>query len=286
MRVGAVFPQTEMGSDAGAIRDLAQAVEAMGFDHLLLYDHILGADPSGRKPPLSGPYTVDSSFHEPLVTLGYLAAVTTTLEFTTGVIVLPQRQTALVAKQAAEVDLLSGGRLRLGVGTGWNYVEYEALDSNFHDRGKRQEEQIQVMRELWANEVVDFEGEWHRIDRAGLNPMPSRQIPIWLGGGDDRLLRRIGRVGDGWIAPTMSPEKGKGFVERLRSYVREADRDEDSVGIEARAHVSDGAERWAADAEAWSALGATHISMATMDAGLATPDDHIEAFRQYREAIG
>jgi probable F420-dependent oxidoreductase len=192
----------------------------------------------------------------------------------------------LVAKQAAEVDLLSGGRLRLGVGSGWNYVEYEALGANFHDRGKRQEEQIRVMRELWANAVVDFEGRWHRIDRAGLNPRPSRRIPIWLGGGDDRLLRRIGRVGDGWIAPSMDAEKGKGYVERLRSYVREADRDEDSVGIEARAHVSHGPARWGADVEAWAALGATHISVATMDAGLATPDDHIEALRRYREAVG
>ncbi len=285
MRFGAVFPQTEIGTDPAAIRDLAQAVEAMSYDHLVLYDHILGADPADRDPPLRGPYTSAHPFHEPFVTLGYLAALTTTIELTTGVIVLPQRQTALVAKQAAQVDLLSGGRLRLGVGSGWNHVEFEALGQNFHDRGRREEAQIELMRALWAQEFVEVQDPWHRIDRAGLNPRPARRIPIWLGGSDDRMLRRAARIGDGWIVSRMSPADAAGPIERLRRYAAEAGREPAHVGIEGRAYVQDGPDRWGADAEAWAALGASHLSLATMDAGLATPDAHIEAFRRYRDAV-
>ncbi len=148
MRLGAVFPQTEVGSDPATARDLAQVVEESGFDHLLAYDHVLGAS-HDREPKLMGPYTEESLFHEPFVLFGFLAAATSRLELVTGVLILPQRQTALVAKQAAEVDVLSGGRLRLGVGVGWNYVEYDALNQKFSDRGKRQEEQIEVLLRLW-----------------------------------------------------------------------------------------------------------------------------------------
>ena len=285
MRLGAIFPQTEIGTDPTAIRDLAQAVEAIGYDHLLLYDHILGADPTGRDPPLHGPYTNAHPFHEPFVTLGYLAALTTTLELTTGVIVLPQRQTALVAKQAAQVDLLSGGRLRLGVGSGWNHVEFQALGESFHDRGRREEAQVELLRSLWANELVDVEDSWHRVDRAGLNPRPTRQIPIWFGGSDERLLRRIGRIGDGWIVSRLTPAEAAGPIERLRSYAREAGRDPAAIGFEGRAYLQDGPGRWTADADAWATLGASHLSISTMEGGLTTPDAHIDAFRRYREAI-
>ena len=286
MRIGAVFPQTEIGNDPIVIRDYAQAVEGMGYDHLLIYDHVLGADPADRHPPLTGPYTLDSAFHEPFVLMGYLAGQTTTLELTTGVIVLPQRQTPLVAKQAAEVDILSGGRLRLGVGSGWNYVEYEAMGEDFSTRGRRQEEQVQLLRDLWSEESLSLRGQWHRIDRAGLKPRPGRAIPIWFGGAADRLLERAGRLGDGWIAARIAPEDAPAVVERLRGAAQDAGRDPAAFGIEGRAQVSDGAVSWAARAHAWEALGATHMSIATMDAGFAGPDQHLEALRQYRETVG
>ena len=204
MELGAVFPQTEIGDDPAAVRDFAQAVEGMGLTHLLIYDHVVGA--AADRFERQVPYTKDSMFHEPFVTLGYLAACTTTIELVTGVIILPQRQTVLVAKQAAEVDVLSGGRLRLGVGTGWNHVEFEALNENFHNRGKRQEEQVALMRALWADEIIDFEGNWHSVRQAGINPRPKGTIPIWFGGRDDRLVTRAARIGDGWM-PQVSPTK-------------------------------------------------------------------------------
>src|SRR4030088_2920597 len=200
MRIGVVFPQTEIGAEAGAARAYVQRVDELGFRHLLAYDHVVGADPAVHAG-WAGPYDVHTTFHEPLVMFGYLAAVTTTLELVTGVIILPQRQAVLVAKQAAEVDLLSEGRLRLGVGLGWNAVEYEALGENFTNRGKRSEEQIAVMRALWTQDVVDFHGRWHHISHAGLNPLPiQRPIPLWLGGGRpgvEAVIERIGRLADG-----------------------------------------------------------------------------------------
>src|SRR3712207_5049701 len=199
MRLGAIFPQLESGADPVAIRDYAQAVEGMGYDHILIYDHVLGADTASR-PNWRGPYTAQSLFHEPFVLYGYFAAVTERVELVTDVIILPQRQTALVAKQAAEIDVLSGGRLRLGVGIGWNEVEYEALGESFRNRGARSEEQIEVLRLLWTQEVVDFQGRWHTITAAGINPLPVRRpIPLWIGGTAEPVLRRIGRLGDGWF---------------------------------------------------------------------------------------
>jgi probable F420-dependent oxidoreductase len=281
MELGIVFPQSEIGNDPLAIRDFAQAAEELGFSHLLIYDHVLGADPD-RPGGWEGPYDKDVPFHEPFVTLGYLAAVTRTLELATGVIILPQRQAALVAKQAAEVDLLSGGRLRLGVGIGWNAVEYEALGQDFHDRGKRQEEQIELMRQLWAKDSISFEGKWHRVTRAGINPRPSREIPIWFGGTAEALLRRVARIGDGWI-PIMGPtDTAKALLDRIRGHLDAEGRDPGAFGIQAQAQVRGGdPDRWARFAEGWRALGATHLAIATMNAGLATPDDHIEAARRF-----
>ena len=204
MKIGVTFPQTEIGSDPAAVLDYAQAAEGLGFSHLIVFDHVLGANAANR-PGWSGAYQHTDSFYEPFALFGYLAGVTRRLELVTAVIILPQRQTALVAKQAATVDVLSGGRLRLGVGIGWNDVEYEALGENFHDRGRRSEEQIEVMRALWTNELVTYEGRWHRITDAGINPLPvQRPIPVWLGGGADPVLRRVARMADGWF-PQVRP---------------------------------------------------------------------------------
>jgi probable F420-dependent oxidoreductase len=286
MKVGVVFPQTEIGNDPAVIKDFAQAAEALGYTHLLAYDHVLGADPN-REGGWTGPYTKDTPFHEPFVLFGYLAAVTTTLELVTGVIILPQRQTALVAKQTAELAVLSGGRLRLGIGTGWNTVEYEALGEDFHNRGRRQEEQVRLLRELWANETIDFKGKWHRVDRAGIKPLPPGPIPIWFGGRDEAVLKRAARVGDGWM-PLMAPgDDLSAALDRLHSYLRAAGRNPDSFGIEGFGGIAGGdPDRWRQVADGWRAAGATHMSLRTMGAGLATPRDHIDAIRRYKEAVG
>lgn len=287
MRIGVVFPQTEIGASPSGIKDYVQAAEDLGYAHLLTYDHVLGADVR-QYPGWNGPYTHNDMFHEPFVLFGYLAALTRRLELVSGVIILGQRQTALVAKQAAEVDVLTGGRLRLGVGIGWNHVEYEALGTNFHDRGRRSEEQIAVLRALWTQDVVHFKGRWHRITHAGLNPLPvQRPIPIWLGGRAEAVVRRVGRLADGWF-PQFAPDKaGEETLNRMRGYAREAGRDPAAIGIEARINYAGGdPERWAREAEAWRKLGATHLSVNTMKAGLRSPDEHIKAIRQLKEVLG
>jgi probable F420-dependent oxidoreductase len=286
VQVGVTFPQSEIGADPGVIRDYAQAAEDLGYEHLLAYDHVLGADPSNREGWRG--YTHKTMFHEPLTLFCYLAAITQRLELVSGVIVLPQRQAALVAKQAAEVDVLSSGRLRLGVGIGWNAVEYEALGEDFSTRGARIEEQIEVMRLLWSREVVSYEGKYHRIDEAGINPLPvQRPIPVWMGARADVGLRRTARMADGWFPLGALDEKMREAVKRLRGYVEEAGRDPDSVGIEARLDVSRvHPEEWIAQTEAWRSLGATHISVNTMNAGLGSPQEHVESIRRYKEALG
>jgi probable F420-dependent oxidoreductase len=283
MRIGVVFPQTEIGVDPGVVRDFAIAAEELGYKHILAYDHVLGANPASRlgwRPP----YTHKSPFHEPFVLFGYLAALTKAIELVTGIIVLPQRQTALVAKQAAALDVLSGGRLRLGIGIGWNSVEYEALGANFKDRGARSEEQVQLMRRLWTEELVTFEGRWHKITDAGLNPLPvQRPIPVWFGGTDDRALRRLARLGDGWF-PLLAPdEKCRAAIERVAAYAREAGRDPREIGIEGRITYGQDPDSWLATVESWQKLGATHLSINTMNSGLATAA-HIDAIRRFREA--
>lgn len=289
MQLGVTFPQTEIGADPAAVRDVVQAAEGLGYDHLIVYDHVLGADIS-QYPGWHGAYTHRHLFHEPLVLFGYLAAITHRLQLVTAVIILGQRQTALVAKQAAEVDVLSGGRLRLGVGIGWNPVEYEALGKNFHDRGKRSEEQMTVLRALWTNEVIDFHGRWHHISHAGLNPRPVQQpIPLWLGGGRpgvDAVLERIGRLADGWF-PQFPPDAlGRDTLERMRAYARAAGRDPARIGIEGRIRVTSGTpDAWAQEAEDWGAVGATHLSVNTMDAGYQTPQAHIAAMEQFYHTV-
>jgi probable F420-dependent oxidoreductase len=287
MRIGAVFPQTEIGTDPAVIRDYAQVVEELGFAHIVIYDHVLGAS-TALRPGWSGPYTSESSFHEPFVLFGYLAALTRRVELVTGVIILPQRQTALVAKQTAEVDVLSGGRLRLGVGVGWNPVEYEALDEDFATRGARMDEQIAVLRALWAEPVITFDGRFHTIHDAGINPLPVRRsIPIWIGGHSDAALRRAGRLGDGWMPQLPPDDEMRAQVAKVRRYAREAGRPENAVGIEARlsiAQVSD-ESGWMAYAQGWRDLGATYLGVNTMRAGLASPRDHIETLRNVKAVI-
>jgi probable F420-dependent oxidoreductase len=278
MRVGAVFPQTEIGNDPGDIRRWAAAVEALDFDHIMAYDHVLGAGTDGR-PDWRG-YTSEDPFHEVFVLFGYLAGITRRVELATGVLVLPQRQTALVAKQAAEVDVLSGGRLRLGVGVGWNEVEYGALGESFRDRGARSEEQIGLLRELWSTPVITHSGRWHQVDRAGINPRPAAGlIPVWLGGGSDQTLRRVARMGDGWL-PTGDPGPAAGALARLRDYLRQAGRQPGDVGIEPRLTLASVPPAdWAGYAVRWRDLGATHLTISTMGAGHATVSDHLSALR-------
>ena len=288
MQIGVTFPQTEIGADPVAIRDYAQAADGLGYDHVVVFDHVLGADPTHR-PGWKG-YTQQSMFHEPFVLFGYFAALTK-LELVPAVIILPQRQTALVAKQAAEVDVLTSGKLRLGVGVGWNPVEYEALGMDFKMRGRVVEEQIEVMRLLWNHEVVSYKGQFHTIVEAGLNPLPIRRsIPVWMGGSADTLLRRTARMGDGWFPQGPPDDKMREAVERLRGYIKEAGRDPSAVGIEARVNASAGnLDEWIRQTEGWRTLGgdwgATHISLNTMGAGFKSPREHIEAIRRYKEAI-
>ena len=275
MQLGVVFPQTEIGADPGGVHAFAQAAEEIGYGHLLAYDHVLGADVSQRSD-WPGPYTAEHQFHELFVLFGYLAAVAPGLELVAGVLVLPQRQTALVAKQAAEVDLLTGGSLRLGVGLGWNYVEFDALGEDFRNRGRRSEEQIDVLRRLWTEPVVEFEGRWHRIPAAGLNPLPvQRPIPIWIGGSAEVAIRRAARLADGFF-PQRPLEGGwPATMERFRGWIEEAGRNPADMGVEWRLNVAEGTpDDWRRSAEEWRALGATHVSVAAMRGGLDV-DGHI-----------
>ena len=282
MKVGVVFPQTEIGADPYYIRDYGQAAEELGFAHILAYDHVVGANPASRAN-WRAPYSHMDMFHEPLVLFSYLAGVTRRIEFCTGIIILPQRQTVLVAKQAASLDVLSGGRLRFGIGIGWNPVEYEALGENFKNRGRRSEEQIEVLRRLWTHPTVSFDGRWHKITDAGINPLPTqRPIPIWFGGSDERALRRLARLGDGWFPLLPPDERCRAMIDKIRVYTRDAGRESDAIGIEGRIAYDQGStEAWQKELEAWQDLGATHLSFNTMKAGLNSPSAHIEAIRRF-----
>jgi probable F420-dependent oxidoreductase len=287
MNFGVVFPQTEFGNDPAAIKDYAQTAEALGYDYVLVYDHVLGAHPN-RERKLTGPYTHDHPFHEPMVFFGFLAAITTRLQLTTGIVILPQRQTALVAKQAAEVDVLSGGRLRLGVGLGWNHVEYEALGKDFRTRGRRIEEQVKVLRRLWTEPLVTYRGADHIIDNAGLNPMPiQRPIPIWFGGTAEPALERAARLADGWMPAGRKPDDAmKRLIEQLDKFLAQAGRDRNAFGIDPWIPITGiQKEEWRQRVEAWRQLGATHIAVDTMRARFASPEQHIEAIQAFREIL-
>ena len=286
MKYGVVFPQTEFPSDPIAIKDFAQAAEDLGYHHLLAYDHLLGANPD-RDGGWSGPYTYTDPFQEPLVLFSYLAGLTERLSFISGIIILPQRETVLFAKQAATLDVLCQGRLRLGIALGWNKVEYIAQNKDFHNRGARIEEQVQVLQKLWTEQLVTFEGRWHTIPDAGLNPLPvQRPIPLWFGGHADPVLRRIATLGDGWLPNYRSPEDGKEGLERLQDYVAEAGRTMKDIGIEPRLRYEDGDQNtWRELAQGWASAGATHLTVITMGAGFSSPQEHIQAITRYAKAL-
>jgi len=288
MKIGSVFPQVEIGNDPGKVRDYAQAVEALEYTHLLAFDHVLGANPE-RPGGWKGPYTYRHPFHEPFVLFGFLAGVTTRVGLVSGIIILPQRQTALVAKQAATVDVLSGGRLRLGVAVGWNPVEFEALGEDFRTRGQRIEEQIDVLRTLWTKELVTVKGRKHSIPDAGINPLPvQRPIPIWMGGESEPVLRRTARIADGWMPHFRPGSEAQTVVDRLHGWIKEAGRDPATFGIEGRYTLTQvPREQRAKELAAWRAMrGVTHISINTMGLGLKSPADHVEALRRFKEEAG
>ena len=276
MRIGVVFPQTELGGDVGAVRAYGQGVAELGFTHVLAYDHVVGADPAVY-PGWDGPYDLHTTFHEPFVMFGYLAALTS-LEFVTGIIIAPQRQTALLAKQAAEVDLLAAGRFRLGLGIGWNRVEYEALGQEFRTRGRRLDEQISLLRRLWTEESVTFDGQFDHIKGAGLAPLPvQRPIPLWLGAQSPVAYRRVGRAADGWF-PQISP--GPELTEAqsiIAAAAAEAGRDPGSIGMDGRVSWRGDIDLLADRLGQWQRVGATHLSVNTMGAGLSTVDEHLSA---------
>jgi probable F420-dependent oxidoreductase len=295
MDFGVVFPTTQIGSDPAVIRDFAQTAEGLGYRRLLAYDHVLGAVHADRDPPLAGPYTERDPFHEPLVLLGFLAACTTAIELEVAVLVLPQRQTVLVAKQTAEVDVLSGGRLVLAVGTGWNRVEYESMGVPFSRRGRRLDEQVEVLRRLWREPVVDLEGEFHRIDRAGLAPRPVRgDIPLWFGGGAESSLQRAARTGDGFVFGSASAHTHDRAA-RLRQLVAEQGRDPAAFPLETMIDYSLGPQVWADQVVAWEASGGSILSIRTMSTGadyhgvartqLADPAAHITALHEFHRVV-
>ncbi len=285
VQLGIVVPQNELPDPTGVVA-VAEAAAAAGFAHVLLYDHVLGAERGGGRE-LSGPYDVDDPFHEVMVMLGHLAGHVA-LELWTGVLILPQRQAALVAKQAAQVDVLCGGRLRLGVGVGWNPVEYEALGEGWHDRGTRYEEQVALMRALWTERVVTFRGRFHTVERAGILPMPlQRPIPLWMGGlTSGRVLERIGRLSDGWIS-FVAP--GHGLEEawaQVQAAASAAGRALDAVGlhgiIQPGADASHGRVR--DQAARWERAGATHLSVSGLGGG-RSPAEHVDFVRVVAEAL-
>jgi probable F420-dependent oxidoreductase len=295
MKFGAVLPTCEIGNDPVAIRDWAQAAESLGYAHIVAYDHVLGAVHDERDPRLWGPYTENDPFHEPFVVFAFLAGVTSTIEFETAVIILPQRQAALVAKQAAEVDVLSGGRLRMGVGTGWNHVEYESLGVEWSDRGRIFDEQLEVIRLLWDNDVVDFSGEHHRIDRAGILPRPANRIPIWFGGFSPVAVRRAARIGDGF---TFASAGSKTIEEAgaLREAVAAAGRDAESFPIELNIPYGLGQPKWESLVAEARDAAISHMCVNTMSTtsewagtpapNLQTPAEHIEALERFIQAVG
>lgn len=285
MKIGAVLPHNEIGTDPGAMKAYAQGIEALGMTHMLLYDHVLGAD-RNRPGGFEGPYDKDIAFHEPFTTFAFIAAVTETIEMVSNVMILPQRQTALVAKQAAEVAILSNNRLRLGIGTGWNKVEYDSLGVSFEQRGKRQEEQVELLRLLWSEDSLDFTGDYHRVELASINPRPSKMIPVWFGGGVKKVLTRAASLGDGWMPLGGPGQASVEMIAHLRAAREQAGKRWDDFGIQAQAMFKGGnPERWAKHAQGWRELGATHLAVRTDSAGFTHVDEHLQAIEAYVAAI-
>lgn len=279
MKIGVVFPQTEIGSDPATIARFATTAESLDYDHILAYDHVIGASTQSR-PDWQGPYTSESMFHEPLVLFSYLAGLTKTIGLVTAVMILPQRQTILVAKQAACVDVLSNGRLRLGIGTGWNEVEYESLAENFNDRGIRSEEQIDLLRRLWQDEAITYKGKWHKITDAGLNPLPlNKNIPIWLGGMAPQVIDRVARIADGWF-PFETKALGS-QIQQMIERAKVAERDPSTIGIECIVPLSTTVDK----IKSLQDLGVTQVAIVTLDQSLESPEQHIDAIKRTRENL-
>ena len=285
MEIGIVFPHNEIGTDPGAIKAWAQGAEALGMGHTLIYDHVLGADPD-RPGGFRGPYDKDVAFHEPFSVFSFMAAVTNSITFMTAVLILPQRQTALVAKQAAELAILSGNRFRLGIGTGWNEVEYEALGVPFAARGARQSEQVELLRQLWREDSLTFEGKHHTVTRASILPRPTESVPIWFGGIAPALLRRCARLGDGWVPLGGPNDASAQALATMREHREAAGLPWEGFGIQAQAQYRGGTpERWQNHASRWKELGCTHLAIATHNAGNATVEDHLRAAGEYFDAV-
>ena len=284
MEIGVVYPQIELGGSPDALRRFATATEALGYDHIVAYDHVLGAVHEGRERPLSGPYTQHDPFHDPLMMFAYLAGITPQLGFFSGILILPQRQTALVARQAADLDLFSGGRFRLGVGVGWNYVEYDALGQDFATRGKREEEQIELLRLLWSEEVVEFDGRFDRVDRAALVPKPSRPIPIWLGGWGDVAFARAARIADGFIFAGRTDNVVATWTQ-MQERLAANDRRVEDFGAEAVIYSSSGVGRVAEQVAAWEAAGGTHAAVLTMNHGFSDVEQHVDYLNEVKTAL-
>jgi probable F420-dependent oxidoreductase len=301
VRIGTLFPQFEIGADPGPVREFAQAADDLGYAHLTAFDQIVGLGRASR-PGWRYVHDAGDLFHEVFVLLGFLAGVTRRIGLVTGVLVLPMRGTALVAKQAAEVDVLSGGRLRLGVGVGVKPEEFEACERPFGDRGRRTDEQIEVLRLLWQHPLVTYEGRFHRIEDGGINPLPvQRPIPIWIGGISDAAIRRVARLGDGWM-PNFDPDHhGRRAIETMRRHAREQGRDPARIGIEATLTTLDRTpEALDAELRAWQAAGATEVTVCTLPERwvaaqgrwnkidvpkLPGPAAHVDAIRRFREAL-
>ncbi|HWE57714.1 MAG TPA: LLM class F420-dependent oxidoreductase [Acidimicrobiales bacterium] len=282
MQIGAIYPQSELATDPATVRAWVAGVEELGYRHVLVYDHVVGADPDAY-PGWDGPYDASTTFHEPFVFYGFLAAITR-LELVTGIIIAPQRQTALLAKQAAEVDILSEGRFRLGIGVGWNPVEYEALGQDFRTRGRRQEEQIGLLRRLWTERVVDHQGRFDVISGAGLAPLPvQRPIPIWMGAASESAYRRIGQLADGWFPMLVPGDKLTEAQRIIADSAAAAGRDPAGIAMEGRLRAVDEAPR---HYERWTEAGATHLTVDTMRLGLAGLDEHLDALRTTAAALG
>lgn len=286
VRIGAVFPQTEIGSDPADIRRYATAIAHMGCQHVLAYDHVVGGSLAVHEK-LRNRYTSDTAFHEVFVLFGYLAAVAPSLELVTGVLILPQRQAALVAKQAAEIDVLTQGRLRLGVGIGWNDLEYEALNEPFGNRARRFEEQIDVLRQLWQSETVTFSGDWHTLDHVGINPMPvQRPIPIWIGASAEPAIRRAARIADGFFPNARTIEDHQRQLGWLRDELAKHGRSGNDFGLEPRISLGDGGpDDWRHLHAWWREQGATHIDLNTMGAGCTSVDDHLRLLGRALDAL-
>ncbi|MBV1904859.1 MAG: LLM class F420-dependent oxidoreductase [Pseudomonadales bacterium] len=285
MDFGVVLPHNEIGSDPQAIKAFAQGAEELGAKQILIYDHVLGADPD-RPGGFSGPYDKDVAFHEPFTTFSFIAAVTETIELVTAVLILPQRQTALVAKQVAELAILSNNRYRLGIGTGWNEVEYEALNIEFAHRGSRQEEQVELLRLLWKEDSLDYTGKYHRINKASIKPRPSEPVPIWFGGTAPVLLKRCARIGDGWLPLMGANAAAKKAIDLLKAERAACGKKWEGFRITAQAQYAGGSpERWKKHAESWQALGATNISVATHNAGPTDVDGHLRRVEEYFKVV-